>query len=181
MSCDALQRRFPIADATVDRVVRSPKAVRPSAFNNRNGDCMNQSFSAAQWKDRDSTEKASTLPGAFFSDVIELPPLQLANVAFIRRCSWDSSLRYAVQNSGADDYEVADDIPVSHSYMSKILKGTAGLHGQKLVTFMRRTRSLAPLQWLAEQMGAEIVLKDSQAQRIAALQAELRELQGVRA
>lgn len=102
--------------------------------------------------------------------------MQLADTAFIRHCTWDSSLRYAVQRSGADDYEVADDIPVSHSYMSKILKGTAGLHGQKLVTFMRRTRSLAPLQWLAEQMGAEIVLKDSQAQRIAALEAELKQL-----
>lgn len=107
--------------------------------------------------------------------------MQLADTTFIRHCTWDSSLRYAVQRSGADDYEVADDIPVSHSYMSKILKGTAGLHGQKLVTFMRRTRSLAPLQWLAEQLGCDVVPRDSRAAEVAALTARLRELEGVRA
>lgn len=180
IACDALQRLFPIADATVDRVVRSPEVVRPSAFNNRNGDCMNHSFPAAQWKGRDTSQQVSTLPG-LFADVIELPPLQLADAAYIRHCSWDSSLRYAVQRSGADDYEVADDIPVSHSYMSKILKGSAGLHGTKLVTFIRRTRSLAPLQWLAEQLGCDVVPRDSRAAEVAALTARLRELEGARA
>jgi hypothetical protein len=138
---------------------------------------MDHSFSPTQWKDRDTNRQVSKGQG-HFDLVTELPPMRLADRSFISGCGWDAALRYAAHSSGFDDYEIADDIPVSHSYMSKILKGTAGLHGNKLVTFMRRTRSLAPLQWLAEQMGAEIVLKDSQAQRIAALEAELKQLTG---
>ncbi len=141
---------------------------------------MDRSFLPTQWKDRDTSGQVSTVPG-HFTDVIELQPMRLADASFIRSCTWDASLRYAVHNSGVDDYEVADGIPVSHSYMSKILKGTAGLYGQKLVTCMRHTRSLAPLQWLAEQLGCDVVPRDSRAAEVAALTARLRELEGVRA
>jgi hypothetical protein len=82
---------------------------------------------------------------------------QAAPLDFLSRASWDGVLRYCVQMSGKDDYEVADEIHVSHGTMSKILKGTAGLWGARLVTFMRRTESIAPLQWLADQMGCDVV------------------------
>lgn len=86
-------------------------------------------------------------------------------------------MRYAVQTSGSDDFEIADGISVSHSYMSKILKGTAGLYGNRLVRFMRETRCLAPLQWIAHQMGCDVVQRDSRAAEMAALEARLRELE----
>lgn len=141
---------------------------------------MDRSFHLTQWKDRDGIGQVSTARG-HLDAVAELAPMQLADVEFLRRCSWDASLRFAVQHSGFDDYEVADDIPVSHSYMSKILKGTAGLHGPKLVSFMRRTRSLAPLQWIAERVGAEVVQRDRCAAEVAELRARLMQLQGERA
>jgi hypothetical protein len=76
---------------------------------------------------------------------------------FIARASWDGVLRLCVQWSGKDDYEVADEINISHGTMSKVLKGTAGLWGARLVKFMRTTENLAPLQWLADQMGCDVI------------------------
>jgi hypothetical protein len=81
----------------------------------------------------------------------------------IRRMTATAAVRYAVQRSGHDDYEVADKLGISPGYMSKVMKGTAGLHGARLVKFMRITNSIAPLQWLAEQMGCEVVVRDRRA------------------
>jgi hypothetical protein len=102
---------------------------------------------------------------------------QAAKADFIARASWDGVLRYCVQESGKDDYEVADEIHVSHGTMSKILKGTAGLWGARLVTFMRQTESIAPLQWLADQMGCDVVRRaplESEVERLKRENAELR-------
>ncbi|WP_343633720.1 hypothetical protein [Roseateles sp.] len=175
-----LQGRLPLAGA--DRVGRPHEAVGFNRFSTAamGVATMDRSFILTNTKAQDTSGKVPTGP-AGLDVVTELPPLQLADPQFIRHCSWDGALRYAVQRSGADDYEVADDIPVSHGYMSKILKGTAGLHGQKLVTFMRRTRSLAPLQWIAEQIGAEVVLRDRRAAEVAELRARISQLQGERA
>lgn len=107
----------------------------------------------------------------------EVPGMSLADPEFIGRCSWVGAMRYAVQRSGLDDFEIADAIGISHSYMSKVLKGTAGLHGQRLASFMRACRCCAPAQWIAHQVGGSLVLRDAQQVRIAALQAELLELQ----
>jgi hypothetical protein len=79
---------------------------------------------------------------------------------FVSRASWAGVLRYAVQRSGMDDYEVAEKIHVSHGLMSRILKGTAGLWGERMVLFMKTTGSIAPLQWMADQMGFELRLKE---------------------
>lgn len=85
------------------------------------------------------------------------------------------AVRYAIQSSGHDDYEVAEVLGISPGYMSKVVHGTAGLYGNRLVRFMQITGSLAPLQWLAEQMGCDVVQRSSQAARIAALEQELAE------
>lgn len=72
------------------------------------------------------------------------------------------------------DYQVADAISVSHGHMSKVLKGTANLSGKRLVKFMRETQSIAPLQWLAEQMGCDVVQRSAQAE-VERLREKLRE------
>lgn len=61
--------------------------------------------------------------------------------------------------------------------MSKVLHGTAGLYGRRLVKFMQSTGSLAPLQWLAHQVGCEVVPQDARAAEVAALKARLLELE----
>jgi hypothetical protein len=95
--------------------------------------------------------------------------------------TFNGCLTEAARHSGMEDQEIADQIHICHGYMSRFMRGVAQQWAKRLVAFMRTTRSLAPLQWLAHQMGCELVVRDSQAERIAALQAQLRELQGVRA
>ena len=109
-----------------------------------------------------------------FMALVTAPSMAPAHI--VTRLTDVGALRLAVQESGFDDYEIADSIAISHGYMSKVLKGTAGLYGKRLVTFMRRTNNLAPLQWLANQMGCDVVVRDAQAARIAELQAELNQL-----
>jgi hypothetical protein len=103
-------------------------------------------------------------------------PLRMAD-DLVARISDIGALRYSVQISGHDDFEVADEIGISHGYMSKVLKGTAGLYGRRLVRFMRATNSIAPLQWLAEQMGCDVVQRDARSAEVAALRARLNELE----
>lgn len=110
-----------------------------------------------------------------FFAVVKAPVL--AAVEIVQRMSDLGALRMAVHESGHDDYEIADLIGISHGYMSKVLKGTAGLYGKRLVKFMRATGSLAPLQWLAEQMGCDVVPRDSRAAEVAALKSRLLELE----
>lgn len=129
-----------------------------------------------EWKDRDSPGKDSTAQRAL-ALLGEAPGLGMADASFIEVCSWEGSCRYAVQRSGHDDFEVADAVGISHGYISKILKGTAGLWGKRLVRFMQETRCIAPLQWLADQMGCDVVVRHSRAAEIARLQALVAELQ----
>lgn len=108
----------------------------------------------------------------FFAAV---PVPHLAQADFVGRSTWDGAIRYATQRSGMDDYEIADQLHISHGYMSKVMRGTAGLYGSRLVRFMRITGSLAPLQWLADQMGCDIVQRDPARARIAELERQLEE------
>lgn len=105
------------------------------------------------------------------------PPV-LVSPVIVSVLSDVGALRLAVQESGHDDYEIADAIAISPGYMSKVLKGTAGLYGKRLVAFMRETRHIGVLQVLAHEMGCEVVVMDSQAARIAALKAEVARLEG---
>lgn len=108
----------------------------------------------------------------------EAPTPHLACPSFVGVASWAGALRYAVQRSGRDDYEIADELAISHGYISRVMRGTANLSGDKLVRLMQETQSLAPLQWLADQMGFELRPKQSEKDalraRLAQLEAEER-------
>lgn len=71
--------------------------------------------------------------------VAEVPAAHLAPVDFISRATWVGVLRYCVQRSGMDDYEIADKLGISHGYMAKVLRGTANLSGARLTRFMAIT------------------------------------------
>lgn len=139
---------------------------------------MGQSFQHSEWKDRERSGKDWQGQGdlALIGEVPSASPV-LADSTFIAVSTNVGAMRYAAQRSGDDDFEIADAVGISHSYMCKVLKGTAGLHGTRLVKFMRVTKSLAPLQWLAEQMGCDVVQRDSRAAEVAQLRARLNELQ----
>ena len=96
-----------------------------------------------------------------------------ADLSFIGLASWVGVLRYCIQRTGMGDYEVADKLHISHGYMSKVLKGTAGLHGERLVRFMAITQCIAPSQWIAHHTGCDLTMRDPAQARIQQLEREL--------
>lgn len=134
---------------------------------------MGSTVAATEWKQQESTGKHSQGAFPFLSSV---KPAAAAPDAFVAACDDVGAIRYAAQQSGMDDFEIADKLAISHGYMSKVLHGTAGLHGKRLVKFMRETQSIAPLQWLAEQMGCAITQRDPLQARIEAMERELLQL-----
>lgn len=96
-----------------------------------------------------------------------------APTEFIGRATWVGVLRYCIQRSGFDDFEVADKLHISHGYMSKVLKGTGSMSGDRLARFMVITQCVAPAQWIAHHVGADIVMRDPAKARIAELEREL--------
>jgi hypothetical protein len=105
-----------------------------------------------------------------------VPAPHMAPLEFIAQASWAGVLRYCVQRCGSDDYEIADKLAISHGYMAKVLKGTAQLAGQRLTRFMEITQCVAPVQWQAYHVGADLVMRDPAAARIHALEAEIAKL-----
>ena len=108
--------------------------------------------------------------------VSPVPKPHMAPEEFVAKASFVGVLRYCVQRSGLDDYEVADKLHISHGYMAKVLKGTATLSGDRLLRFMEVTQCTAPAQWYAFNVGGDIVLRDPAKARIAELERELNEL-----
>jgi hypothetical protein len=123
---------------------------------------MSHSIALTEWKGEESTGKHSQGELAYVGEVRTRPVL--ADYDFISRSSWEGALRFAVQRSGIDDFEVADQMAISHGYMSKVLKGVAGLYGKRLVRFMQITGSVAPLQWMADQVGYELKRKEPESE-----------------
>lgn len=93
------------------------------------------------------------------------------------RTSFNGALVAAAQHCGMDDQEIADQIPISHGYMSRFMRGVAQQWAKRLVMFMRITQSVAPLQWIAHEMGCDITLRDRHAAELAAARARLAELE----
>lgn len=107
------------------------------------------------------------------ADIQVLPRNVVAKVTFT------GSLNEAVRNTGMDDQDIAEAINISPAYMSRFMRGAGQSWARRLVEFMRVTHSIAPLQWLAEQMGCDVLLRSSNDARIKALEAELQAIRGV--
>lgn len=108
---------------------------------------------------------------AVVRDPQHLPPELLGEITF------SGCLNEAARYSGMDDHEIADEIHVCHGYFSRFMRGVAQQWAKRLVAFMRVTNSLAPLQWIAEQMGCELRSKDSLAMQLAESRARTAELE----
>lgn len=106
-----------------------------------------------------------------------VPRPQLLAPEVIGRATFNGVLSEAARHSGLDDQDIADALNICHGYMSRFMRGVAQQWAKRLVLFMRVTGSLAPLQWMAEQLGCDVVQRDSRAAEVAALQARLLELQ----
>lgn len=110
-----------------------------------------------------------------------VPAPRLLPPQVVVAASFCGVLADAARGSGMDDHEIADAIHVCPGYMSRFMRAVGQQWAQRLVRFCRTTGSLGPVQWMADQLGCDLVPRDSRAAEVAELQARLRELQGVRA
>ena len=134
---------------------------------------MDRSFPVAEWKPQASAEKHLQVPA--------LGPESLPAIldpAVLVRVSFNGALNEAAKHSGKEDWQIADAIHISHGYMSRFMRGVGQQWAKRLVAFMNETNSRAPLQWIAHQVGCEVVLKDRRAVEVATLRARLMELEG---
>lgn len=104
----------------------------------------------------------------------DLHQLQLA---VVQQATFSGCLVSAAQSSGKEDQEIADLIHISHGYMSRFMRGVAQQWAKRLVAFMRVTQSLAPLQWIADQMGCDITQRSTVSAELAAARARVAELE----
>lgn len=105
-------------------------------------------------------------------------PMAMLDEQLLSRVSYDGALAEAMRSSGKDDWEVADEIHISHGYMSKFLRGQCRQWARRLVAYCRATRHLGPVQIIAHELGCDLVPRAPQLARIRELQAELAQLQG---
>ncbi len=106
-------------------------------------------------------------------------PLVL-ELAVLVRVTFSGALNESAKASGKDDLTIADEIHISAGYMSRAMRGLWEQWARRLVAFMRATNSRAPAQWIAHQVGCDLVARAHNDARIRELEAELRELTAVR-
>ena len=103
-------------------------------------------------------------------------PLSLLPAAAVAGASFSQVLQFAAHAAGRDDEDLAAAINISKGYMSRFMRGVGQQWAKRLVAFMRETNNLGPLQWMAQQVGCELVPRDSRAAEVAELRARLQEL-----
>ena len=108
-----------------------------------------------------------------------VPGPQVLDTFVVDRATFSGVLAEAARHSGLDDQQIAEELHICTGYMSRFMRGVAQQWAKRLVLFMRTTQSLAPLQWIASQMGCDVVQRSTAAARIRELEAELQDLRRV--
>jgi hypothetical protein len=140
---------------------------------------MDRSFAATQWKPAD-TGGNRVVAERDFGGVVEVR-LVMLDAAVVARTSFTGCLNECLRHDGREDQQIAAAIHITKGYLSKLLRAVWAAQVKRLVSFMRETKCLAPLQWMAHQVGCELVQLDSRAAEVAALTQRLHELQRGRA
>ena len=137
---------------------------------------MRPTVCATEWKPEATAENHSAQRSFPLLSEAQSMPWVVMPDQVVTGMRLSAILGYAAQHSGLDDQELAKKLSISKGYMSRFLRGVAEAWAKRLVRFMKETNNLGPLQWMAHQVGCEVVQKDSRAAEIAALQARLIEL-----
>lgn len=135
---------------------------------------MFSSTPAADWQPQATDGKRSQGEMAILAKVATM---HLLDACVIAQATFNGCLVSAAHHSGKDDQEIADEIHICHGYMSRFMRGVGQQWAKRLVAFMRSTQSLAPLQWMAEQMGCDIVVRHRLAAEAQQLRARLAEIE----
>lgn len=134
---------------------------------------MDHSFAPTEWKPLASAGKHSQ------AELLDAPssPTLLDDFVLVR-ASFNGALNESVRRSGKEDQAIADEIHISPGYMSRFMRGVGQQWAKRLVAFMHATNSRAPLQWIAHQVGCEVVLRAPKDAEIRRLEAELARAKG---
>jgi transcriptional regulator with XRE-family HTH domain len=108
---------------------------------------------------------------------IEEESLQELPLRAVRGSTFNQVLAHALLHSGLDQNALARRIHISEGYMSRFLKGIAAAWAKRLVLYMRHCKSIGPLQWLAEEMGCDVVVRANVARELASAKARVAELE----
>lgn len=103
---------------------------------------------------------------------------QLLPASLIARTSFNGCLTEAARHSGLEDQEIADAIHISAGYMSRFMRGVAQQWARRMIAFMRTTKSLAPLQKIADELGCDLVPRASNEARIRELEDQIERMKG---
>jgi len=136
---------------------------------------MDHSFLPTEWKPQASAGKHTQVMEAAPALGPPSAPAVL-DVSVLMRVSFSGALNEATKHSGKEDWQIADEIHISHGYMSRFLRGVGQQWAKRLVAFMRVTHSLAPLQWLAHQMGCRLEIPSELQRKLDAARAEVERL-----
>lgn len=136
---------------------------------------MDRIFESTEWKPEASAGKHTQVGMPLLAEVPHPAPLEMF---VVRKATFSGVLNHACKHSGMEDWEIADRIHISHGYMSRFVRGVGQQWAKRLVAFMRVTNSLAPLQWIADQMGCDITVRSVIAAELAAARARVAELEG---
>lgn len=106
-------------------------------------------------------------------------------IEVVQRANFNGMLHSASMHSGKDDQTIAAEIFISQSYMSRLMSGMFSKWADVLIRFCTATNSLGPVQWIADRLGADVVVRQkfvSEADRLRAENEALRrQLRGVTA
>lgn len=106
-----------------------------------------------------------------------MPLPRLLDPMILGRSSFVGVMADAARGSGMDDCHLAEAIHVCPGYMSRLMRGVGQQWARRIVEFCRVTQSLGPVQWMADQLGCDLVQRDSRAAEVAALRQRLQDLE----
>jgi transcriptional regulator with XRE-family HTH domain len=88
------------------------------------------------------------------------------------------AVQMCVQLSGLSNEAICERMGIDPGHWTRMMQGRASLQLRKLPALMRICGNLAPLQWLASEMGFDLY-EDAKAKRKAELLAELASMEKV--
>lgn len=135
---------------------------------------MDRSFEPAEWKPQETAGKHWKADRAVTTHG---PAGEVLELELIERAGFSRTLSEAAMHADLDHYQIADRIHISHGYMAKFMRGVGEQWAKRLIAFMRVTNSIAPLVWLADQMGCDVTVRHKISAELAAARAKVAELE----
>jgi hypothetical protein len=135
---------------------------------------MDRTVPPTEWKPIASAGNRTQVGMPLLSEVSQPAPLEMY---VVRQATFNGVLNHACKHSGMEDQEIADAIYISHGYMSRFMRGVGQQWAKRLIAFMRTTKSLGPLQWMADQMGCDLTQRNAISAELAAARARVAELE----